>query len=199
MYRVVAALLAAALLLPGCALLLEPLEESLLFRQRPASPERYAAILARDPGVEEVRLSTPDGVTLHGLLKRAPAAAPGDRYPLVIVFGGVARETSWMVNWGQKPGEWGWLLVNYRGYGLSEGRPSERTLLEDAKLVYDWAAARADVDARNIVLLGRSLGAHVAARGAAAGARRHSGDAFRQPRRDRREALPAAAGRSAPQ
>ncbi|MGH8704064.1 MAG: hypothetical protein ACREUO_01460, partial [Burkholderiales bacterium] len=76
---------------------------SLLFRQRPASPERYAAILARDPGVEEVRLSTPDGVKLHGLLKRAPAAPPGDRYPLVIVFGGVARETSWMVNWGQEP------------------------------------------------------------------------------------------------
>jgi pimeloyl-ACP methyl ester carboxylesterase len=153
------ALAALALLLTGCSL-----EESLLFRSRPADPERFAAILRRDPGVEEVRITAPDGARLHGLLKRAPAAAPGARYPLVIVFGGVARETSWMVSWGEKPDAWGWLLVNYRGYGLSEGRPSEQALLQDAAQVYDWAAARADVDAANIVVLGRSLGSFVAAK-----------------------------------
>ncbi len=155
-------LLAAALALPGCAALLDPIEQSFLFRSRPASPERYAAIVDRDQGVEEVRLSAADGTRLHGLLKHAPGARRGERYPLVIVFGGVARETSWMVGWGEKPAAWGWLLVNYRGYGLSEGRPSERLLLEDARLIYDWAAARADIDARNIVVLGRSLGSYVA-------------------------------------
>jgi pimeloyl-ACP methyl ester carboxylesterase len=155
-------LLAAELLLAGCATLFEPLEQQLLFRSRPADPERFAAILERDASVEEVRLTTADAVQLHGLLKRASAAAPGARYPLVIVFGGVARETSWMIGWGDKPPEWGWLLVNYRGYGLSQGRPSERALLEDARLVYDWAAARADVDATHIVVLGRSLGSYVA-------------------------------------
>jgi pimeloyl-ACP methyl ester carboxylesterase len=152
----------AALLLAGCAALVEPLEQSFLFRSRPASQDRFAAILERDPGVEEVRIAAPDGVQLHGLLKRAPGAVPGSRYPLVIVFGGVARETSWMVSWGDKPAEWGWLLVNYRGYGLSEGTPSERVILSDSKQIYDWAAARADVDPAGIVLLGRSLGAHFA-------------------------------------
>lgn len=156
------ALLAAAFLIAGCATLFEPLEQQLLFRSRPADPERFAAILERDASVEEVRLTTADAVQLDGLLKRASAAAPGARYPLVIIFGGVARETSWMIGWGNKPPEWGWLLVNYRGYGLSQGRPSERALLEDARLVYDWAAARADVDATNIVVLGRSLGSYVA-------------------------------------
>ena len=160
--RKLAAILAAAFLLSGCAALFEPLEQSLLFRSRPASPERFAAILARDPGVEEVRLTAADGVRLHGLLKRAPSAAPGERYPVVIVFGGVARETSWMASWGEKPGAWGWLMVNYRGYGLSEGRPSEQALLDDAKRVYDWAAARPDVDPKSIVVLGRSLGSYVA-------------------------------------
>lgn len=109
-----------------------------------------------------MRLTTADGVQLHGLLKRARATRSDARYPLVIVFGGVARETSWMIGWGDKPLEWGWLMVNYRGYGLSGGRPSERALLEDARLVYDWAAGRADVDATNIVVLGRSLGSYVA-------------------------------------
>ena len=126
-----------AFLLAGCSLLFEPLEQSLLFRARPASPERYAALVARDPDIEEVRLTAGNDVRLHGILKRAHGAAPGERYPLVIVFGGVARETSWMAAWGEKPATWGWLMVNYRGYGLSEGRSTEQALLEDARLVYD--------------------------------------------------------------
>ena len=32
-------------------------------------------------------------------------------------------------------------MVNYRGFGLSEGTPTEKAVLADAKLVYDWAAA----------------------------------------------------------
>ena len=80
----------------------------------------------------------------------------------MIVFGGAFRETSWMVNWGQQPAEWGWLLVNYRGYGLSQGKPSEQALKDDARSIYDWAAARPDVDVSNIVALGRSLGSYVA-------------------------------------
>lgn len=162
MIRILAALL--CLQLAGCAVLYDPLEQSLLYRHRPVAEARHKAILERDPGVEEVRLVAVDGTRLHGILKRAPAAGHGDRqrYPLVIVFGGVARETSWMANWGDKPENWGWLMVNYRGYGLSEGRPTQEILVEDAQRIYDWAAARPDVDPANIVILGRSLGSYVA-------------------------------------
>ncbi len=62
--------------LTGCASISESLDSSLLFRARPADPERLARV-ARLDGVEEVRISAPDGITLHGWLKRAPAAAPG--------------------------------------------------------------------------------------------------------------------------
>ncbi len=162
MRRAATITLLLVLAVAGCAILGDPIEQNLLYRSRPADPERFAAILQRDAGVEEVRITAADGVKLHGLLKRAPAAAPGKRYPLVIVFGGVARETSWMVSWGEKPQEWGWLMVNYRGYGLSEGRPSEHALLQDALQIYDWAASRPDVDRDNIVVLGRSLGSFFA-------------------------------------
>ena len=54
------------------------------------------------------------------------------------------------------------LLMNYRGYGHSEGRPSEARLFGDAVRLYDWAASRAGVDARRIVGMGRSLGSGVA-------------------------------------
>jgi hypothetical protein len=53
-------------------------------------------------------------------------------------------------------------MVNYRGFGLSEGEPTERAVLDDARQIYDWAAARPDVDGRRIVVLGRSLGSYVA-------------------------------------
>lgn len=156
-----AAALAFLLLAAGCASVTDTLDANLLFRARPADPEKLARV-ARMDGVEEVRLPTPDGYLLHGWLKRAPGAASGERFPLVIVFGGVARETSWMINWGDKPPEWGWLMVNYRGYGLSTGVSSEHTVVEDARRIFDYAAARPDVDASRIVVLGRSLGSYVA-------------------------------------
>ena len=101
-----AALLALSALVAGCASISESLDSNLLFRSRPADPERLARV-SRIEGVEEVRIPTPEGITLHGWLKRAPGAAKGERFPLVIVFGGVARETSWMVGWGDKPPAWG--------------------------------------------------------------------------------------------
>jgi pimeloyl-ACP methyl ester carboxylesterase len=59
-------------------------------------------------------------------------------------------------------------MINYRGFGRSEGSPSERAVLGDAKRIYDWALARPDIDGRNIVVLGRSLGSYVAIAVAAA-------------------------------
>ena len=156
------ALLAAAATLAGCSLVVEPLEQRYLFRSRPVGPERFENIVRTTEGVEEVRIDAPDGARLHGLLKRPAGAKAGERFPLVIVFGGAFRETSWLVNWGRKPEGWGWLLVNYRGYGLSTGEPSEAALRDDARRIYDWAVARADVDRGNVVLLGRSLGSYVA-------------------------------------
>jgi pimeloyl-ACP methyl ester carboxylesterase len=41
-------------------------------------------------------------------------------------------------------------------------------VLSDAKLIYDWAKARPDIDGGNIVVLGRSLGSYVAIAVAAA-------------------------------
>ena len=156
-----AAALAISALVAGCASFGESLDSSLLFRARPVDPERLARV-ARMDGVEEVRIATSDGVTLHGWLKHPSAARGGERFPLVIVFGGVARETSWMLGWGDKPPGWGWLMVNYRGYGLSGGVPTEQAVVDDAKLIYDYAASRPDVDPARIVVLGRSLGSYVA-------------------------------------
>lgn len=149
-----------ALLGAGCNLMLEPIEQRFLFRPWSSDPAHLSSLASPENGIEEVRLRTRDGVTLHGWLKHPPMARADQRFPLVIVFGGVRRETSWMIDRSNKPERWGWLFINYRGFGLSEGEPSERVVLEDTRRIFDYAAARPDVDPSNIVVFGRSLGTY---------------------------------------
>ena len=165
---VIGILTVGVLSFPGVQPLLDPLEHKFLFSPRPGGAERLTRVASRDSGLEEVRLATPDGVILHGWLKRPAKLRRGERYPLVIVYGGVRRELSEFAQRARAPGKWGWLLVNYRGFGLSEGVPTERSVIEDAKAIYDWAAGRPDVDRSNIVVLGHSLGSYVAVTVAAA-------------------------------
>ena len=122
----------ATTLLSACVTpeLLEPFEPQLIFRPRPAD-EQQIKLLAATSRIEEVRLTTPDGLTLHGWLKHPERWTPGTAHPLVIVYGGVGQEVSEIVTHAHAAG-WGWLMINYRGFGLSEGSPSERKVLSDA-------------------------------------------------------------------
>lgn len=52
------------------------------------------------------------------------------------------------------------LLVEYRGYGLSEGNPSEEGLYMDAKASIDYLYMRKDINHSEIIVFGRSLGKH---------------------------------------
>ena len=52
-------------------------------------------------------------------------------------------------------------ILEYRGYGLSNGSPSEKGLYIDARAAVDYLFTRHDVDHSQIVLFGRSLGGAV--------------------------------------
>ena len=54
------------------------------------------------------------------------------------------------------------LIFDYRGYGKSDGEPDEKGILEDARSARQWLAKRANVEERDIVLMGHSLGGGVA-------------------------------------
>lgn len=54
------------------------------------------------------------------------------------------------------------LILDYRGYGKSEGSPNERGVLQDARAARKWLAERAGVQESEIVLLGESIGGGVA-------------------------------------
>ena len=51
-------------------------------------------------------------------------------------------------------------LLEYRGYGHSDGTPSEEGLYLDAQAGLDFLVGRPDVDPNKIVVFGRSLGTH---------------------------------------
>ncbi len=53
-------------------------------------------------------------------------------------------------------------LFDYRGYGLSQGTPTEQGTYRDAVAALEYLHSRNDMDSRHIVYFGRSLGAAVA-------------------------------------
>ncbi len=56
------------------------------------------------------------------------------------------------------------LVFDYRGYGASEGKPTEAGTYLDARAAFDWLTQIKGVPAERIILCGRSLGGPIAAR-----------------------------------
>ncbi len=133
-------------------------QDSLIFHP-PETPSSQPSAVGRD--VLRVQVPVGNGLSLGGWLAR-PADAGGTRRPLVIYFGGNAEEVSWMTEMSTRFPGWAMLAVNYRGYAGNPGKPGEDALVADAAAIHDWAAARTDVDAGRIVVIGRSLGSGVA-------------------------------------
>lgn len=160
----------------GVSALVYLVQEKLLFFPQPLGtpplpPAGYTLEDITLRTAEDTRLSgwlaRPQGAPVHAVdvqpsgLK-AQGAQPTTPSPLVIYFGGNAEEVSGMVADAGRFGGWALLAVNYRGYGTSEGRPGETALFSDARLLYDYAAGRPDIDRNRIVIMGRSLGSGVA-------------------------------------
>lgn len=113
-------------------------------------PERGG--VERSPA-EDVFLEASDGVRLHGWYAPAPEGRP-----TLLWFHGNAGNLEYRRDMFQRlramPA--GVFLLDYRGYGRSEGKPSEEGLYRDARAAWEWLAAR--TPPRRIVVFGKSLG-----------------------------------------
>ena len=148
----------AATVVIGVPLLAFLLQERLIFMPQPRSEAAMADIGTRFPKGQNVFAQAADGTRLHAWHLAGPSGAP-----LVLYFGGNAEEVSWMLGEASAAPSVGWLLIDYRGYGASDGSPSETALVSDALLWYDKFAPQA----KKIYVLGRSIGSGVAVRLAA--------------------------------
>jgi len=113
------------------------------------------------PEAEPFSVVTPDGLSLGAWFLPAPSHSAR---ATVIVFNGNAGNRSYRAPLARALADAGFhvCLSDYRGYGGNPGSPSEIGLLMDARAIHAAVAARPDVDARRIILLGESLGTGVA-------------------------------------
>lgn len=116
------------------------------------------------PDGQRVTLTASDGVRLHGwYLPPAPRPAAG-RAPALLWFYGNMETISGLgsIIRDLRPPGTAVLILDYRGYGESEGTPTEVGLYRDADAAWEFLSAHADVDSARITVYGRSLGAAVA-------------------------------------
>lgn len=109
-------------------------------------------------GYEDVELTAGDGVRLHAWF--VPAANAGRT---VLFLHGNAGNISHRLEKLAVLNELGAsvMLLDYRGYGRSEGAPDEPGTYRDAEAAYDWLRAHG-VAAPQIVVYGESLGGPIA-------------------------------------
>lgn len=131
-------------------------------------PSRFPEGVWDARGAEDVTFLTSDGVRLHGWLFRSPFA---DRRSALLVYchgnaGNITDRASIAAELARRGVST--LLFDWRGYGKSEGRPSESALLKDALAAYDFAAfgregPRSGAEGPDIAMYGESLGGPYAA------------------------------------
>jgi fermentation-respiration switch protein FrsA (DUF1100 family) len=122
--------------------------------------------LASSPpdGVESVWITGTDGSRVEAWFCAAPGASAKHPAPAAIYFHGNGEVIDGRLGVAEAYAAEGvsTLLVEYRGYGRSGGRPSQTAIAEDAIAFRDWLCARPDVDCDRLVYHGRSLGGGVA-------------------------------------
>jgi fermentation-respiration switch protein FrsA (DUF1100 family) len=114
--------------------------------------------LQRDVGAAEIWLTTRDNVRINGWW----IVAPQSRMATVFFHGNGGNLTHRVEHMRAIVAAGSSLLmVDYRGYGKSEGRPSESGLYSDADAAYRWVLDQGYASER-ILIHGESLGSAVA-------------------------------------
>ncbi len=131
----------------------------------PNVPGRTLAMTPADKGMdyEDVFIETEDGVTLHGWFITG-------RSPLVLLFfhgnaGNISHRLESIRQFRDL--ELSVLIIDYRGYGQSDGRTTESGIYRDADAAWRYLTETRYVRPNDVVIFGRSLGGSVAARLAA--------------------------------
>ena len=137
-----------------------------LFQDRmvflPNLPGRSLEASPADIGLsfENVTIPAGDNVQLHGWYIHAT-----DARGVVLFFHGNAGNISHRLDSIAIFNRLGLdvLIIDYRGYGQSTGKPSEKGVYADAEAAWDHLVSHRDIDPSLVIVFGRSLGGAVAA------------------------------------
>ncbi|MGE7993680.1 alpha/beta hydrolase [Pseudomonas sp. NPDC089554] len=149
--KALAALAIGLLLLSGCS--------SLLFYPEPGQPftPEKAKLAYRD-----LTLTAADGTRLHGWW--LPAKEGVEVKGTVLHLHGNGGNLAWHLGASYWLPEAGYqvLMVDYRGYGLSQGKPTLPAVYQDIEAALHWLDQAPEVRGKPQVLLGQSLGGAMA-------------------------------------
>lgn len=133
----------------------------LLQSQMVYHPQKSITYTPEDVGLsyEDVTFSTADGLDLHGWY--IPRDVSG---VTVLYFHGNAGNISGRLQTIQLLHNLGLnvFIFDYRGYGKSQGSPSEQGTYKDARAAWNYLVSKIDIENDQIVIMGRSLGGAVA-------------------------------------
>ena len=157
--RVLISLAIFVLVLVAMAALVQFAQAQLVFPFIPESAQIPDAW--KKTGADVIKLDVDgDRVEAWFLPARTPGAAP----LIMNTHGNGELIDQWAERVGPlRDAGYGVLLVEYPGYGRSEGSPSEKSITGTMLAAYDWAVKDPRVDARRIVAHGRSMGGGAAA------------------------------------
>jgi uncharacterized protein len=133
------------------------LEESMIF-----FPAKYPEGIWKPTGFsfEDAEFQAADGTQLHGWY------VPHERPTATVLFlhgnaGNITDRTDVLERLHNVAGA-SVLILDYRGYGRSAGKPSEKGILADARAARAWLAKKENIPENQIVVMGESLGGGVA-------------------------------------
>ena len=112
-----------------------------------------------DVDYEDVSIETSDGVRLHGWY------IPGNGERILLFFHGNAGNISHRLESIRQFLALGLsvLIIDYRGYGQSEGRTTEQGIYRDADAAWRYLTEIRGAPQERVILFGRSMGASAAA------------------------------------
>ena len=125
----------------------------------PRYPEGFPSQQMIDMNVEEIWMTTQDGVRINAFYHSNPTS-----HQALLWFHGNAENIGYGLDHLKALSEIGVniLAVDYRGYGKSEGKPDETGVYRDADAAYDYLVTQRHFRAQDILLYGVSLGGAVA-------------------------------------
>src|SRR4051812_248000 len=121
------------------------------------------------PRIENVWTKTPDGLKIHGWYCTPQRTLHDQTLALPTAMtllwfhgnaGNITGRYDVIKNLMELPVAV--FIIDYRGYGRSEGSPSESGLYADARAAWDYLTVQRNTGARSIVIFGDSLGGAVA-------------------------------------
>ncbi len=117
------------------------------------------------PGARLTWATTEEGDLVEGWLFLGEGVSVERPGPALVFFHGNNELIDHCLEFAEVYPKWGLsvMLVEYRGYGRSGGKPSREGVRSDMIQFYNWLVDQPEVDADRIVFQGRSLGGAVAA------------------------------------